>query len=222
MAQEIAAAKSVGLPYGFAEFGLSTPAGRPAWLTEVGNYLLHSGAVFASLFNGNAQYPTLRLTDAASVTVWKSFVAKSGSDVPVSSPATPAPTTPAPTTPAPSTPAPTSAPSPGGTTAPAAGPVASGLEVSPASIQARTGSYTSITVSLSQASDVTVLILDQKGTVVRTLSRPARPAGTLAVRYFGFDGAGHRVRAGNYQVLVVAGNASGSGTAQSPLQIGAP
>jgi hypothetical protein len=227
MAQEIAAAKSVGLPYGFAEFGLSTPAGRPAWLTEVGNYLLHSGAVFASLFNGNAQYPTLRLTDAASVTVWKSFVAKSGSDVPVSSPTTPAPTTPAPTTPAPSTPAPstpapTSAPSPGGTTAPAAGPVASGLEVSPASIQARTGSYTTITVSLSQASDVTVLILDQKGTVVRTLSRPARPAGTLAVRYFGFDGAGHRVRAGNYQVLVVAGNASGSGTAQSPLQIGAP
>jgi hypothetical protein len=183
--------------------------------------------VFASLFNGNAQYPTLRLTDAASVTVWKSFVAKSGSDVPVSSPTTPAPTTPAPTTPAPSTPAPstpapTSAPSPGGTTAPAAGPVASGLEVSPASIQARTGSYTTITVSLSQASDVTVLILDQKGTVVRTLSRPARPAGTLAVRYFGFDGAGHRVRAGNYQVLVVAGNASGSGTAQSPLQIGAP
>jgi flagellar hook assembly protein FlgD len=94
--------------------------------------------------------------------------------------------------------------------------------VSPASIQARTGSYTTITVSLSQASDVTVLILDQKGTVVRTLSRPARPTGTLAVRYFGFDGAGHRVPAGNYQVLVVAGNASGSGTAQSPLQIGAP
>jgi len=207
MAQEIAAAKSVGLPYGFAEFGLSTPAGRPAWLTEVGNYLLHSGAVFASLFNGNAQYPTLRLTDAASVTVWKSFVAKSGSDVPVSSPTTPALT---------------SAPSPGGTTAPAPGPVASGLEVNPATIQSRADSYTTITVSLSQASDVTVLILDQKGTVVRTLSRPARPAGTLAVRYFGFDGAGHRVRAGNYQVLVVAGNASGSGTAQSPLQIGAP
>ena len=223
MAQEIAAAKSVGLPYGFAEFGLSTPAGRPAWLAEVGNYLLHSGAVFASLFNGSAQYPTLTLTDAASASVWKSFVAKSGSDVPVSSPTTPAPSAPATTTPAPSTPAPsTPAPSPGGTTAPAAGPVASGLDVSPATIQARAGSYTTITVSLGQASDVTVLILDQKGTVVRTLSKPARPAGTLAVRYFGFDGAGHRVPAGNYQVLVVASNANGSGTAQSPLQIGAP
>ncbi|HEY5352040.1 MAG TPA: FlgD immunoglobulin-like domain containing protein [Streptosporangiaceae bacterium] len=207
MAQEIAAAKSVGLPYGFAEFGLSTPAGRPAWLTEVGNYLLHSGAVFASLFNGNAQYPTLKLTDAASVAVWKGFVARFGSDVPVSSPTTPALT---------------SAPSPGGTTAPAPGPVASGLEVNPATIQSRADSYTTITVSLGRASDVTVLILDHKGTVVRTLSKPARPEGTFAVRYWGFDGAGHRVPAGSYQVLVVASNANGSGTAESPLQIGAP
>ena len=91
MAQEIAAAKSVGLPYGFAEFGLSTATGRPAWLTGVGNYLLHSGALFGTYFNGNAQYPTLKLTDAASVAVWKSFVAKSGSGV--AAPA-PAPTTP--------------------------------------------------------------------------------------------------------------------------------
>ncbi len=79
MAQEIAAAKSVGLPYGFAEFGLLTPVGRPAWLSDVGNYLMHSGALFATYWNGNAQYPTLKLTDAASVAVWKSFVAKSGS-----------------------------------------------------------------------------------------------------------------------------------------------
>lgn len=58
MDQEIAAAKSVGLPYGFAEFGLSTPAGRPAWLTKVGNYLMTSGALFATYWNGNVQYPT--------------------------------------------------------------------------------------------------------------------------------------------------------------------
>ncbi len=115
MDQEIAAAKSVGLPYGFAEFGLSTPVGRPAWLTEVGNYLLHSGAVFASLFNGNAQYPTLKLTDAASVAVWKSFTAKSGS-----------PTTSAP---APASPAPGST---GTAAAPPAGhPGISGLALSP-------------------------------------------------------------------------------------------
>ncbi len=225
MAKEIAAAKSVGLPYGFAEFGLSTATGRPAWLTQVGNYLLHSGALFGSLFNGNAQYPTLKLTDAASVAVWKNFVAKSGSDVGAPAPTTPAPTTSASTTPAPTTPAPTtSAPGPGGTAPPpsAASPAASGLALSPSAIQARAGSHTIITVSLSQASDVTVLILDQKGTVVRTLSRPARPAGALAVRYYGFDGAGHRVPAGHYQVLVVASNANGRGSAESPLQIGAP
>ena len=205
MAQEIAAAKSVGLPFGFAEFGLSTAAGRPAWLTDVGDYLLHSGAVFGSYFNGNAQYPTLKLTDTASVAVWKSFVARSGSDA-----AAPAPAT--------------TAPGPGGTTAPppAAGPVVSGPELSPAAIQARAGSHATITVSLSQASDVTVVILNEKGVAVRTLSRPVQPAGTLAVRYYGFDGAGHRVPAGKYQVLVVASNAKGSGTAQSPLQVSSP
>ena len=90
MAQEIAAAKSVGLPYGFAEFGLSTPVGRPAWLTDVGNYLLHSGALFATYFNGNAQYPTLKLTDSASVAVWRNFTAKSGSATSAPAPASPA------------------------------------------------------------------------------------------------------------------------------------
>ena len=79
MAQEIAAAKSVGLPYGFAEFGLSTPAGRPAWLSDVGNYLMHSGALFATYFNGNAQYPTLKLTDARRSRSGRALSAKSGS-----------------------------------------------------------------------------------------------------------------------------------------------
>ena len=58
--------------------------------------------------------------------------------------------------------------------------------------------------------------------MVRTLTRPARAAGSLAIRYYGFDGAGHRVPTGKYQVLVVASNANGSGTAESPLQIDAP
>ena len=64
MGPAIAASRSVGLPYGFAEFGLSTAHGRPGWLKGVGKYLLHSGALFACLFDGNRQYPTLRLTDA--------------------------------------------------------------------------------------------------------------------------------------------------------------
>jgi hypothetical protein len=205
MDQEIAAAKSVGLPYGFAEFGLSTPVGRPAWLTEVGNYLLHSGAVFASLFNGNAQYPTLKLTDSASVAVWRSFTAKSGSSTSAPVPAS-------------------SAPSPTGTApSPAAdSPVVSGLALSPDAFTASPQSHTSITFSLSQASDVTILVLDKTGTVVRTLAKPAHAAGPLTVRYFGFNGSGHRVPPGQYQVVVVASNAHGSGTAQSALQIDAP
>jgi len=210
MAQEIAAAKSVGLPYGFAEFGLSTPVGRPAWLTEVGNYLLHSGAVFATLWNGNAQYPTLKLTDSASIAVWRSFVAKSGSATSAPAPVSPAPTSPA--------------PSPTGTaTSPAAdSPAVSGLALSPSTFAARPQEHATITFGLSQASDVTVLVLDKAGTVVRTLARPAEAAGSHAIRYYGFNGAGHRVPTGQYQVLVVASNAYGSGTAQSPLEIDTP
>ena len=227
MAQEIAAAKSVGLPYGFAEFGLSTAAGRPGWLTQVGDYLLHSGAVFGSYFNGNAQYPTLKLTDAASVAVWKSFVARSGSAAPAPVPvsAVPASPTSAPASSAPASPVPASTgPGPGSTATPpaAAGPVVSGLALSPPAIPARPQGHTSITFSLRQAADVTVLVLNPEGAVVRMLARPAQPAGTLAVRYYGFDGAGHREPAGKYQVLVVASNAHGSQTAQSPLQINSP
>ena len=77
MGPSIAASRSVGLPFGFAEFGLSTRHGRPAWLAKVGKYLLHSGALFGCLFNGNRQYPTLRLTDAGSAAVWRYYVHKS-------------------------------------------------------------------------------------------------------------------------------------------------
>jgi hypothetical protein len=223
MAQEIAAAKSVGLPYGFAEFGLSTATGRPAWLTEVGNYLLHSGAVFATYFNGNAQYPTLKLTDAASVGVWKGFVAKSGS-APGPAPASPAPSpTGTAASPAPSPTGTAASPAPTGTaTSPATGnPVVSGLALSPSAFAARPQEHTAITFSLNQDSDVTVLVLDQAGTVVRTLARPAQAPGSHAIRYYGFNGAGHRVPPGQYQILVVASNAHGSGTAESPLEIDA-
>jgi hypothetical protein len=220
MAQEIAAAKSVGLPYGFAEFGLSTPTGRPAWLSDVGNYLMHSGALFATYFNGNAQYPTLKLTDAASIAVWKSFVAKSGSSTTGPAPA-PAPTSPAPTSPtSPASPA----PSPTGTApAPAAdSPQVSGLALRPPSFTAQPQQHTAVTFRLSQGSDVTVLVVDQDGTVVRTIARPALAPGSHAIPYYGFNGSGRRVPAGQYQLVVVASNAHGSATAQSSLEIDAP
>ncbi|HZC62588.1 MAG TPA: FlgD immunoglobulin-like domain containing protein [Streptosporangiaceae bacterium] len=205
MAQEIAAAKSVGLPYGFAEFGLSTAAGRPAWLSDVGNYLMHSGALFATYFNGNATYPTLKLTDAASIAVWKSFVAKSGSST----------TGPVPTSPAPS--ATGTAPAPATDS-----PQVSGLALNPSAFTAQPQEHTAITFSLNQGSGVTVLVLDQTGTVVRTIARPALAPGSHAVPYYGFNGSGHRMPAGQYHVVVVASNAHGSGTAQSSLEIDAP
>jgi hypothetical protein len=57
--------------------------------------------------------------------------------------------------------------------------------------------------------------------VLPTLPRPAKAAGGLTVQYYGFNGSGQREPAGNYQVLVVASNANGSGTAEAPLTIGA-
>jgi len=74
MGPAIAASRRAGLPYGFAEFGLSTARGRPGWLTGVAKYLMHSGALFACLFDGNGQYPTLRLTDHGSIKVWRKYV----------------------------------------------------------------------------------------------------------------------------------------------------
>jgi FlgD Ig-like domain len=223
MAQEIAAAKSVGLPYGFAEFGLSTPAGRPAWLSGVGNYLLHSGAVFATYFNGNAQYPTLKLTDSASVAVWKGFVAKSGSSTTGPAPASPAPN-PTRTSPAPNPTGTAPAPNPTGTApVPATdSPQVNGLALNPPAFAAQPREHTAITFSLNQGSDVTVLVVDQTGAVVRTIARPALAPGSHAIPYYGFNGSGHRVPSGQYQVVVVASNGHGSGTAQSSLAIDAP
>jgi hypothetical protein len=112
----------------------------------VGNYLLHSGAIFASLFNGNAQYPALKLTDSGSVAVWKGFVAKSGSSTSAPAPASPAP-------------------SPTGTATSSAAdqPAVSELALSPQAVAARPQEHTTITFRLSQASDVTVLVLDKTG-----------------------------------------------------------
>jgi hypothetical protein len=76
MGPAIAASKRAHLPYGFAEFGLSTAKGRPAWLRRVGSYLLHSGAKFATMFDGNIQRPFLKVTDKASIKVWRSFVSR--------------------------------------------------------------------------------------------------------------------------------------------------
>jgi hypothetical protein len=223
----IAASNSVGLPYGFAEFGLSTAAGRPAWMTEVGNYLMSSGALFATVFNGVGEYPTLQLTDQASQDVWKGFVAKSaqaqsGPDPAPSSPVTqPTGTTPTPTT---SAPAPTASPSGSpATSAPAAaGSWVSGLNLSPAQLIGTGSNDTMISFRIGQAADVTVLVLEADGSVVRQIAEPAHAAGRVSVPYYGYTDSHTRLPAGTYKVLIVASNGTGSASAETALTISAP
>jgi FlgD Ig-like domain len=203
----IAASKSAGMPFGFAEFGMPSTPGRPGWLTEVGNYLMTSGAVFATLFNSAAVSPSMELTDQASISAWRNIVDKSGPAAPAPSPST---TTPAPT-PTTSTPPPNVPVTPS--------PAVHRLALSPATVAASAHSHATITFGLSQASDVTVLILNSQGTVVRTLTRPTHSVGQVTVQYYGFNGSGQREPAGNYQVVVVASNANGSGTAEQALTI---
>ncbi|MBV9092840.1 MAG: hypothetical protein JO132_03020 [Streptosporangiaceae bacterium] len=76
MGPAVAASRSVGLPFGFAEFALATQSGRPEWLTEVANYLQSSGALFGILFDP----PGARwgdLNDAPSIEAWRKAVARS-------------------------------------------------------------------------------------------------------------------------------------------------
>jgi len=212
MGPAVAASKAAGLPFGFAEFGTTAVSGRAAWLTQVGNYLIQSGAQFGTLFNSSPPYPSMKLTDAASIAAWRGVVAISGpgTSVPVPSPS------------GSSTPSPTSSSGPPPPPQSSADPGVSGLALGPAGFTASGSNHTSITFKLTQASDVTALVISDNGTVVRTLSKPTHAAGRLKIVYYGYDGAGHRVPAGTYRVVIVASNANGSGTAEGTLTIGSP
>ncbi|HEX9065041.1 MAG TPA: FlgD immunoglobulin-like domain containing protein, partial [Streptosporangiaceae bacterium] len=203
MGPAIAASKSVGLPYGFPEFGLSTANGRPGWLKGVGKYIMHSGALFASYFDGNAQYPTLRLTDAASQAVWRGFVTASRTGVPVPGPS----------------PSPKPTPSPSTTLPPAPGPTVSNLALAASSVSAGSEQGTTLSFALSQPADVTICVLNGHGHVVRTMARPLAKAGTNTVAYLTYRRAGHQVTAGQYTVVVVAANSHGSSSRSAALTI---
>lgn len=93
-----AASRSVGLPYGFAEFALGTDVDRPQWLAEVASYLRDSGALFGTLFDSTG-FPWMELTDTPSIEAWRAAIADSVG------PAAPQPTSP------PGTPSASAAPS---------------------------------------------------------------------------------------------------------------
>lgn len=74
MAPAVAASKSVGMPFGFAEFGMSTATGRAGWISGVGNYLMGSGALFGTLFDSAVVHPSMLVSDPASISTWRRFV----------------------------------------------------------------------------------------------------------------------------------------------------
>jgi len=232
MAPCIAAAKGAGLPYGFAEFGLATATGRAAWLTAVGNYLMTSGALFATVFDPTAQSSALQLTDQASQAVWKGFVAESvqaqaTAPASTSAPATSAPATSAPASSASASAAPSASASASPTSSAPAGvaPVAStwvtGLSLSPAQFAGTGINHTVIGFRIGQEANATILVLSANGTIVRQIDKPAQAAGQISVPYYGYNGTGSRLPAGSYQILVVASNGSGSATAETTLTISA-
>ena len=220
MSAEVAAAKSVGLPFGFAEFALATQTDRPEWLKEVASYLQSSGALFGTLFD-SAGFPSTVIHDAASIQTWRSAVADSALGTPVANPST-SPSPPAPTiAPAPTPTIPIGKPTPVPAVTPT-GLVITKAAVRPATFAPTGANHARILFKLSQEADITVCVLNSRGTTVRQLGRRDQPAGSPSYWYFGHDGRGRLLPAGRYPVLIVARNAQGTATAQTVLTITSP
>ena len=228
MGPAVAVSKSMGMPFGFAEFGETNPVGRPAWLTDIGVYLHSQGASFGTYFNSTVggNYP---LTDAASQSAWRAVVATSGSVTPVPTPVptplpTPVPTplpTPVPTplpTPLPTpvpTPLPTPVPTPLPTPVPT--PVPTGVDISaaslsPASFDPGSSRFTTVAFTVSMPAHIWIDVVSvATGRVVRNRDTDvAVPQGPYSVNYYGFVDGGTLAPAGQYRVLITAVSASGS------------
>lgn len=216
MSAEVAAAKSAGLPFGFAEFALGTQAGRPGWLTDVASYLQSSGALFGTLFE-SAGFPWMELNDAASVSAWRSAVAHSDADLPVAT-APSGSSSPRPPAESPQ-PAPATAPAPTHSVLPA-GLVITNAAVRPATFAFTGKDHVRIKFKISQEASISICVLNSQGTAVRQLvSGRSQSAGWSSSWYFGFDQHGRLLPAGRYSVLIAASNAKGSATAQTVLSV---
>ncbi len=213
MAPEEAASRSVGLPYGFAEFALGTAADRPSWLQEVASYLQGTGALFGTLFNSTG-FPWMELTDSASIQAWRSAVAHSGPGMPV--PAVRA------------APKPVGAPS--ATAAPRPKPSATAVKtptvlaitepaVRPDAFVPTGANHVRIVFKLTQAANIAVCVVNSGGQVMREFDRQNQP-GWSSVWYFGYDQRGKLLPPGHYSVLVVAADAKSSVTARVSMTIG--
>ena len=232
MGPAIAASRSVGLPFGFAEFALGIENGRPAWLSQVADYLRNSGALFGTLFDSTG-WPWMYLTDSASISAWRSAVADSPADpvapptsspspvssVPATSPTTPAP---APSSSAPATAAPSPSDSPSSvSSAPAASaaPAITSLRVDPPSLASAGTNHVRVLFKLSQPANVAICVSDP-ASIRREIDRTNQPAGWSSTWYYGYDSHGQLLAPGNYQVVVIATNAVGTSSAQTAMTVG--
>jgi hypothetical protein len=220
MGPAVAASRSVGLPFGFAEFSLGTLQERPQWLTEVANYMSSQGALFGTLFD-SAGHPLTVLHDGASIGTWRSLVARS---VNGAFPATtPARKTPARKTPARRThPSATQSSSQGSSSAAHSAPhrlAVTGLSIQPRTLSLAGAHPVMIKFQLSQAAHVSVCVFDTQGNVVRTLGGGNLAAGARAYRYDGSDQHQRLLHNGCYQVTVTASNGSGTSRVQQWLAV---
>lgn len=199
MAPAVAAAKSAGLPFGFAEFGMSTPVDRASWLSEVGSYLMKSGALFGTLFDSAVVRPSMQVNDQGSISTWRQFVQASAAANGASGGQAPAP----------------SAPSPAASRS-SGSPAITGLALSPSRLAVTAKVRTNITFRLSRAATITICVLTREGTVLRMLAKPGASAGLVRISYLG---RGLPPRAGIYKILVVASNAAGSSVAEQTLTV---
>jgi hypothetical protein len=224
-----AASRSVGLPYGFAEFALGTQTDRPQWLAQVAAYLRSSGALFGTLFNSTG-YPWMELNDQPSIGAWRKAIADSGSSDPVPAPSSAPVSTPSPrpssTTAAPS-PAPASAvpvpsPSPDSSAslpAAAAAAAISQARIDPPGFTPTGTDHVRILFKLSQPANVAICVLSAQGTILRQLDRADAPAGWSSVWYFGYEENGNLLPVGDYNVLIVATNSGGTTSTETELTI---
>ena len=206
MGPAVAASKSVGLPFGFAEFALGTPRDRPQWLTEVANYMDSNGALFGTLFDA-AGFPLTVLHDSASINTWRALVARSANDA-----------QPGGLSGGTAAPSPTRTVTHGPSPAPHR-PAVTGLSIRPRTLSLAGAHHVTIRFQLSQAARVSICVSNTRGDVVRKLGRWYLQAGPRTYQYDGHDQYQRPVRAGCYHVIVMASNASGTTRAQLWLAV---
>jgi flagellar hook assembly protein FlgD len=94
-----------------------------------------------------------------------------------------------------------------------------GLTLNPSAVPSSTQADATLSFRLSQHAEVTVCVLNANGKVMRTVARPGTRAGAVTIRYLTYRRVSHRLPAGQYTVLVVASNSSGSASAARPLTV---